>query len=681
MNTLFCRIALVAGCLSLSLSAMAYTSTDCTNVEQLASKGVVSYKNTCREYNLDRTITRQEVAAVTLKVGEICGSISNIPPQGQYMCDNIFSDVSSSYPNDWVCRVAETLARDGIISQNDQNAYGDVFFRPLKNITRAEALAMLMSGANLEYQGTTYDDWRFSGTGAVTWQKPLMQYAYDRDIISSITSFGPNTNAYRRDVFNYAIKAINLCETNGGNYNYNNNYTNNNCAIGQYASGNTCYSCGTLPWNAYYTSRGSCIWQCNSGYVKSGNTCVASGYNYGTTGQCGTSINSCVSGTFYDTTDYGNYAYWNCTGTNGTAVSCSAYNNGYNYGTTGQCGTTVNSCVSGTFYDTTDSGNYAYWNCTGSNGTSVSCNAYTGGNYYGTTGQCGTSINSCVSGTFYDTTDYGNYAYWNCTGTNGTAVSCSAYNNGYNSNNCSVGQYWTGSMCLACTSKPSYSYYTNVGTCDWSCDSGYYRSGNTCVSNYNNTYCSAGQYLSGNTCYSCGTAPWNAYYTTAGSCDWSCNSGYYRSGNTCTTNYSSGTTGQCGYTAGSCTTGYASNTTYSGGYTYWNCTGTNNVAVTCSLYGNNNYYGTTGQCGSTANTCTTGYVSNTSYNGNYTYWNCTGTNNTAVSCSAYNSNNNYNNYNNCSIAMPSNAYYTNSQSCWSCNAGFVQINNMCVWWN
>ena len=576
MNTLFSRIVLIAGCLSLSLSAMAYTSTDCTNVEQLAAKGVVSYKNTCREYNLDRTITRQEVAAVTLKVGEICGAISNVPPQGQYMCDNIFSDVSSSYPNDWICRVAETLARDGIVSQNDQNTYGDVFFRPLKNVTRAEALAMLMSGANLEYQSTTYDDWRFTGTGAVTWQKPLMQYAYDRDIITSITSFGPNTNAYRRDVFNYAIKAINLCQTNGGNYNYNNNYSNNNCGLGQYASGNTCYSCGTLPWNAYYTNNGSCIWQCNSGYVKSGNTCVASGYNYGTTGQCGS------------------------------------------------------------------------------------------------------SVNSCLSGNFYDTTDYGNYAYWNCTGSNGTAVSCSAYNNGYNNNNCSVGQYWTGNMCLACTSKPSYSYYTNVGTCDWSCDSGYYRSGNTCVSNYNNTYCSAGQYLSGNTCYSCGTAPWNAYYTTAGSCEWSCNSGYYRSGNTCTTNYSSGTTGQCGYTAGSCTTGYSSNTTYSGGYTYWNCTGTNNVAVSCSIYGNNNY-GTTGQCGSTANTCTTGYVSNTSYNGNYTYWNCTGTNNIAVSCSAYN--NNYNNYNNCSIAMPSNAYYTNSQSCWSCNAGFVQINNMCVWWN
>jgi hypothetical protein len=162
---------------------------------------------------------------------------------------------------------------------------------------------------------------------------------------------------------------------------------------------------------------------------------------------------------------------------------------------------------------------------------------------------------------------------------------------------------------------------------------------------------------------------------------WNCNG--TNGGNTsyCSaSNYSYGTTGQCGYTAGSCTTGYSSNTTYSGGYTYWNCTGTNNVAVSCNIYGNNNY-GTTGQCGTSVNSCVSGTFYDTTDSGSYAYWNCNGTNGTSVSCSAYNNNNNYNNYNNCSIAMPTNAYYTNSQSCWSCNAGFVQINNMCVWWN
>lgn len=214
--------------------AQAYTSADCTIVEQLATQGVVSYHSTCRDYYLDRTITRQEVAAVALKIGEVCGSISSIPPSGGYYCEKIFSDVSSTSPNDWVCRVAETLARDGVVSQSDTNQYGDVFFRPLKNVSHAEALAMLLNAGKLNFQGVTYDDWRFTGTDAVSWQKPLMQYAYDRDIINSITSFGPNSYATRGDVFNYATATINLCRGNQGNYNYNNNnnnYYNTQCGL------------------------------------------------------------------------------------------------------------------------------------------------------------------------------------------------------------------------------------------------------------------------------------------------------------------------------------------------------------------------------------------------------------------------------------------------------------------
>jgi S-layer homology domain len=421
--------------------AYGYTSADCTNVQQLSAQGVVSYRASCAEYNLDRTITRQEVAAVALKVGEVCGSIANIPPSGGYRCDNMFSDVSASYPNDWVCRTAETLARDGVVSQNDQNQYGDTFFRPLKNVTRAEALAMVLNAGNLEFQGVTYDDWRFTGTGAVSWQKPLMQYAYDRDIISSITAFGPNTNAYRRDVFHYAADAINLCRGNGGsNNNYNNNNTyNTQCGLGQYRSGNTCYSCNALPTNAYFPTINSCVWTCNSGYYKSGNSCV-SNYN----------------------------------------------NNNNYYGNNAQCSTTVaNSCISGYASHLSIVGNYSYWSCNGTNGTTASCSMYGNNNYYSTTGQCGSSINSCISGSFYDTTDYGNYAYWNCTGSNGSAVSCSAYNN-YN-NNCSVGQYFAGNMCLSCTTKPSYAVYTTTNSCDWNCNSGYYKSGNSCVLNYGTT--------------------------------------------------------------------------------------------------------------------------------------------------------------------------------------------------
>ena len=657
MNTLFCRIALVAGCLSLSLSAMAYTSTDCTNVEQLASKGVVSYKNTCREYNLDRTITRQEVAAVTLKVGEICGSISNIPPQGQYMCDNIFSDVSSSYPNDWVCRAVETLANRGIISKNDS------YFRPLQSITRAEALSIMLDSAGLNFRSTSYDDWRFSSTGAVNWQKPVMQYAYDNGIISSINSYSPNLSAYRNEIFNYAKKAIDLCG-GGSNYN-NNNYNYGNCGIGQYSSGNSCFSCSSAPWNGYYTTANSCNWNCNSGYYKSGNTCISNNsYNnttcgvgqyysgntcysclsapsnayYTTQGTCDWTCNSgyyksgnvCVSNYNYNNNYYNSCSlgqYWS----NNTCYTCgSAPANAY-YTTQGTCDWNCNSgfyksngvCVS--------NNNNTYNNCGAgqyySNGTCYSCGTAPYNGYYSTSGSCTVA---CYSGYYYNSS---------------TNTCVSNYNNNYN--NCGVGQYYSGNTCYSCNTKPSNSYYTTAGSCSWTCNSGYYSDGAFCVSNTQT--CGVGQYWAGNSCVSCYTKPSNSYYTTTNSCNWTCNSGYYRSGDSCVSSYNN--YNNCGvgqyYSNGTC---YSCGTApYNG---YYSTSGSCTVACYSGYYYN-----------SSTNTCVSNYNNNCGSNtcgvGQY----CS--NNTVYSCNT----------------KPANSYYTTANSCnWACNSGYLQIGNMCVWY-
>jgi hypothetical protein len=251
-------------------SAFAYTTSDCENVQALANQGIVTYRSNCRDYSLDRMMTRQEVAAVAVKIGEACNTFP-VPAVNQYSCENIFDDVGMYTPNEWACRAVETLARNGVVSDSNQ------YFYPQRNITRAEALSIMLSAAELPFQSTTYDDWRFSGMGVASWQKPLIQYAYDRNIIASISAFGPNQNAFRRDIFNYTLKTLELCR---GNTNYNNNYSNNNCALGQYSSGNSCHSCNSLPWNGYYLTRGSCTWGCNGGYTKSGNTCVTNTYNY-----------------------------------------------------------------------------------------------------------------------------------------------------------------------------------------------------------------------------------------------------------------------------------------------------------------------------------------------------------------------------------------------------------------
>lgn len=84
-----------------------------------------------------------------------------------------------------------------------------------------------------------------------------------------------------------------------GTYYFINNYSNYSCGIGYYKYNSRCYTCLGMPSNATYSTINSCTWTCNSGYYRNGNTCVANTtyppYNYGTPGQCGTTLNSCAS--------------------------------------------------------------------------------------------------------------------------------------------------------------------------------------------------------------------------------------------------------------------------------------------------------------------------------------------------------------------------------------------------
>lgn len=226
MNKYFVQYVAVFCLLGFSSVAMAYSTNDCSIAQDLADIGVVNDQSNCRDYNLDRTIYRQEVAALALRVAEQCGRIDDVPTLSDYRCQNIFSDVSASRPNSWACRSVEILAENDIITTNRRDNSGRSVFRPTQDITRAEALSIIMDSANLDFRGTIYDDWRFSNTGAVSWQKPVMQYADDNDIISSLSSFGPNNIAYRREVFSYAQKSIENCldENQDDNNNDSNNF-------------------------------------------------------------------------------------------------------------------------------------------------------------------------------------------------------------------------------------------------------------------------------------------------------------------------------------------------------------------------------------------------------------------------------------------------------------------------
>jgi hypothetical protein len=49
------------------------------------------------------------------------------------MCDNSFTDVSATTPNDWACYTVEALLDAGLIAANPQ-------FNPEREITKAEAI-------------------------------------------------------------------------------------------------------------------------------------------------------------------------------------------------------------------------------------------------------------------------------------------------------------------------------------------------------------------------------------------------------------------------------------------------------------------------------------------------------------------------------------------------------------
>ncbi len=63
-----------------------------------------------------------------------------------YACKKIFKDVSATKPNTWICRAVEFAVENGIVSGANKN------FNPESNITRAEALAILMKAAGIKVQ-------------------------------------------------------------------------------------------------------------------------------------------------------------------------------------------------------------------------------------------------------------------------------------------------------------------------------------------------------------------------------------------------------------------------------------------------------------------------------------------------------------------------------------------------
>ncbi len=153
---------------------------------------IITERNTPSEYMVQSLVLRQELIWIALKLKKITLSEN-------YTCQNIFSDISQSKPNEWVCRAAETALINGIITKNK-------FFNPRSNVTISEALAMVFSA--LELPEKPYD-WKtnYFYPNIEQWQKSVLISSRNYWMIDS-TNIDPNLPVNRWAVFLMITKAF-----------------------------------------------------------------------------------------------------------------------------------------------------------------------------------------------------------------------------------------------------------------------------------------------------------------------------------------------------------------------------------------------------------------------------------------------------------------------------------------
>jgi len=118
-----------------------------------------------------------------------------------------------------VCASAELAADKSIITREKTN------FRPKTNVTRAEALAILMKSAEIDYASEAYngsDTADLYSPRTPEWQITLLEGANALGIIdlsgydSAEDSFQPNKPATRAQVFEFVVNIDNALSSNSG---------------------------------------------------------------------------------------------------------------------------------------------------------------------------------------------------------------------------------------------------------------------------------------------------------------------------------------------------------------------------------------------------------------------------------------------------------------------------------
>lgn len=149
----------------------------------LANLWIINKKSSSIEYELDKNVLRQEIAAVAVWIAWI---------NKKTTCDNLFSDVKINSSNNWACYSIEALAYNNIIAKNNK-------FSPNSFISKAEAVWMMVKVA-------FGNEYIFDASKWTTWMQQVVEFAVDKGIIENFTNY--DTPATRWFVFDAANNAI-----------------------------------------------------------------------------------------------------------------------------------------------------------------------------------------------------------------------------------------------------------------------------------------------------------------------------------------------------------------------------------------------------------------------------------------------------------------------------------------
>lgn len=194
----------------MTIPAFGYTDADVEHANYLAANNIIRDRSDAvAQYRLDDKISRQEVIAIAMK-------LSGETTPADYNCRGYFSDAkfAKKHPDAWVCTQVELAADKGVVSRENKK------FRPKANITKAEALAMIMRGAGVVVtQGVQigHTDLPVSAlysSKVPQWQIDIIESAQANQVIDAYvnnapeTDFAPNALATRAQVFEFAANIL-----------------------------------------------------------------------------------------------------------------------------------------------------------------------------------------------------------------------------------------------------------------------------------------------------------------------------------------------------------------------------------------------------------------------------------------------------------------------------------------